>query len=360
MDERDENKAAVHRVVIFLVGLIGVGILLFGIYNTVLTFLYLKWGLWNNNYFAFTIGIYSVISVIGLITIWCAFKLRIKLLPNEIDIERNLEKSEKIADIREAREKKALEKQHEIDAKNREKRAILAEERAAKYQENLRKEAEIKSKMQEKEASKIKHTSFVAKDSSGELQFFSTSKMYPQYYLRIVVGLALMIGTVVWGVDYASNTQNYLHEHPGMTYSGMFYFVLFLLVVFFWTGLLMFFGGIGTLTRLKTSLLVSLDNKLYVFRLKWIRIEESAPIEGVLAHSVFGKVINSVAIYMAIGEYSNKFKNVVEADDIHDKVMGMIGGYEFDHLVELVPINSKAMPVSVRKLYYKAYVKAVG
>ena len=175
-----------------------------------------------------------------------------------------------------------------------------------------------------------------------------------------MVGLALMIGTVVWGVDYASNTQNYLHEHSGMTYSGMFYFVLFLLVVFFWTGLLMFFGGIGTLTRLKTSLLVSLDNKLYVFRLKWIRIDESAPIEGVLAHSVFGKVINSMAIYMAIGEYSNKFKNVVEADDIHDKVMGMIGGYEFDHLVELVPINSKAMPVSVRKLYYKAYVKAVG
>jgi len=351
MDERDENKAGVHRVVIFLVGLLGVGIVLFGVYNTVLTYLYVKWGLWNNNYFVFTIGIYSVISVIGLITIWCAFKLRIKLLPNEIDIERNLEKSEKIADIREAREKKALEKQHEIDARNREKRAILAEERAAKYQENLRKEAEIEKKNAQR-GKKPEFTNFAAKHYSDKLELFSTRKMYLWYYLRIAIGLILMVGTVVFGVKYTS--------YAGSTYSGMFYFMLFLMVVFFWTGLLMFFGAIGTLARLKTSYIVSYQDKLYVFRLKWIRIEEAASIDGILAHSVFGKVINSMAIYMAIGEYSNKFKNVVEADDINDKVMGMMGGYEFDSLVELLPINSKAMPVSVRKLYYKAYVKAVG
>lgn len=351
MDERDENKAAVHRVFIFLVGLLGVGIVLFGAYNTVLTYLYLKWGLWNNNYFAFTIGIYSVVLVIGLITIWCAFKLRLKLLPNEIDIERNLEKSEKIADIREAREKKAAAKQAEIDAKNREKRAILAEERAAKYQENLRKEAEIEKKNAQR-GKKPEFTNFAVKHYSDKLELFSTRKMYLWYYLRIVFGFALMVGTVVFGVKYTSSA--------GSTYNGMFYFMLFLMVVFFWTGLLMFFGAIGTLARLKTSYIVSFQDKLYVFRLKWIRIEEAAAIEGVFAHSVFGKVINSMAIYMAIGEYSNKFKNIVEADDIHDKVMGMMDGYEFDSLVELLPINSKAMPVSVRKLYYKAYVKAVG
>ncbi|WP_033154334.1 hypothetical protein [Pseudobutyrivibrio ruminis] len=351
MDERDENKAAVHRVFIFLVGLLGVGIVLFGAYNTVLTFLYLKWGLWNNNYFAFTIGIYSVISVIGLITIWCAFKLRIKLLPNEIDIERNLEKSEKIADIREAREKKALEKQNEIDAKNREKRAILAEERAAKYQENLRKKAEIEKKNVER-GKKPEFTNFAAKHYSDKLELFSTRKMYLWYYLRIVFGFALMVGTVVFGVKYTS--------YAGSTYSGMFYFMLFLMVVFFWTGLLMFFGAIGTLARLKTSYIVSFQDKLYVFRLKWIRIEEAASIEGVFAHSVFGKLINSIAIYAAIGEYSNKFRQVIDSEDINDKVMGMMGGYEFDSLVELLPINSKAMTVSVRKLYYKAYVKAVG
>lgn len=351
MYERDENKAGVHRVFIFLVGLLGVGIVLFGAYNTVLTYLYLKWGLWNNNYFAFTIGIYSVISVIGLITIWCAVKLRHKLLPDEIDIERNLEKSEKIADIREAREKKAAAKQAEIDAKNREKRAIIAEERAAKYQENLRKEAENEKKNAER-GKKPEFTNYVARHYSDKMELISTSKMYLWYYLRIVFGLALMVGTVVIGVKYTS--------YAGSTYNGMFYFMLFLMVVFFWTGLLMFFGAIGTLARLKTSYIVSYKDKLYVFRLKWIRIEEAASIEGILAHSVFGKVINSMAIYMAIGEYSNKFKNVVEADDINDKVMGMMGGYEFDSLVELLPINSKAMPVSVRKLYYKAYVKAVG
>ena len=351
MDERDENKAAVHRVVIFLVGLLGVGIVLFGVYNTVLTYLYVKWGLWNNNYFVFTIGIYSVISVIGLITIWCAFKLRIKLLPNEIDIERNLEKSEKIADIREAREKKALEKQHEIDARNREKRAILAEERAAKYQENLRKQAEIEKKNVER-GKKPEFTNFVAKHYSDKLELFSTRKMYLWYYLRIIFGFELMVGTVVFGVKYTS--------YAGSTYSGMFYFMLFLMVVFFWTGLLMFFGAIGTLARLKTSYIVSYQDKLYVFRLKWIRIEEAASIEGVLAHSVFGKLINSIAIYAAIGEYSNKFRQVIDSEDINDKVMGMMGGYEFDSLVELLPINSKVMPVSVRKLYYKAYVKAVG
>ena len=146
----------------------------------------------------------------------------------------------------------------------------------------------------------------------------------------------------------------------GSTYSGMFHFMLFLMVVFFWTGLLMLFGAIGTLARLKTSYIVSYQDKLYVFRLKWIRIEEAASIEGVLAHSVFGKLINSIAIYAAIGEYSNKFRQVIDSEDINDKVMGMMGGYEFDSLVELLPINSKAMPVSVRKLYYKAYVKAVG
>lgn len=351
MDERDENKAGVHRVVIFLVGLLGVGIVLFGVYNTVLTYLYLKWGLWNNNYFAFTIGIYSVISVIGLITIWCAFKLRIKLLPNEIDIERNLEKSEKIADIREARKKKALEKQHEIDARNREKRAILAEERAAKYQEKLLKEAEIEKKNAQR-GKKPEFTNYVAKHYSDKLELFSTRKMYLLYYLRIIFGFALMVGTVVFGVKYTS--------FAGSTYSGMFYFMLFLMVVFFWTGLLMFFGAIGTLARLKTSYIVSYQDKLYVFRLKWIRIEEAASIEGVLAHSVFGKLINSIAIYAAIGEYSNKFRQVIDSEDINDKVMGMMGGYEFDSLVELLPINSKAMPVSVRKLYYKAYVKAVG
>ena len=351
MDERDENKAGVHRVVIFLVGLLGVGIVLFGVYNTVLTYLYLKWGLWNNNYFVFTIGIYSVISVIGLITIWCAFKLRIKLLPNEIDIERNLEKSEKIADIREAREKKALEKQHEIDARNREKRAILAEERAAKYQEKLLKEAEIEKKNAQR-GKKPEFTNYVAKHYSDKLELFSTRKMYLWYYLRIVFGFALMVGTVVFGVKYTS--------YAGSTYSGMFHFMLFLMVVFFWTGLLMLFGAIGTLARLKTSYIVSYQDKLYVFRLKWIRIEEAASIEGVLAHSVFGKLINSIAIYAAIGEYSNKFRQVIDSEDINDKVMGMMGGYEFDSLVELLPINSKAMPVSVRKLYYKAYVKAVG
>jgi ABC-type multidrug transport system fused ATPase/permease subunit len=355
MDERDENKAAVHRVFIFLVGLLGVGIVLFGAYNAVLTYLYLKWGLWNNNYFAFTIGIYSVISVIGLITIWCAFKLRHKLLPDEIDIERNLEKSEKIADIREAREKKALEKQHEIDAKNREKRAILAQERAAKYQENLRKQAEIEKKNAER-AKKPEYTNFVAKNYSDKMELISTSKMYLWYYLRIVAGLVLMVGTVVFGVKYTS----YADTHAGSTYSGMFYFMLFLMVVFFWTGLFMFFGAIGTLARLKTSYIVSYQDRLYVFRLKWIRIEEAASIEGVLAHSVFGKLINSIAIYAAIGEYSNKFRQVIDSEDINDKVMGMMGGYEFDSLVELLPINSKAMPVSVRKLYYKSYVKAVG
>ena len=351
MDERDENKAGVHRVFIFLVGLLGVGIVLFGAYNTVLTYLYLKWGLWNNNYFAFTIGIYGIISIIGLITIWCAVKLRHKLLPDEIDIERNLEKSEKIADIREAREKKAAEKQAEIDAKNREKRAILAQERAAKYQENLRKEAEIEKKNVER-GKKPEFTNYVARHYSDKMELISTSKMYLWYYLRIVVGLALMVGTVVFGVKYTS--------FAGSTYNGMFYFMLFLMVVFFWTGLLMFFGAIGTLARLKTSYIVSYKDKLYVFRLKWIRIEEAASIEGILAHSVFGKVINSMAIYMAIGEYSNKFRQVIDSEDINDKVMGMMGGYEFDSLVELLPINSKAMPVSVRKLYYKAYVKAVG
>ncbi|SEK34944.1 hypothetical protein SAMN02910377_00686 [Pseudobutyrivibrio ruminis] len=351
MYERDENKAGVHRVFIFLVGLVGVGIVLFGAYNTVLTYLYLKWGLWNNNYFAFTIGIYGIISIIGLITIWSAVKLRHKLLPDEIDIERNLEKSEKIADIREAREKKAAAKQAEIDAKNREKRAILAQERATKYQENLRKEAEIEKKNAER-GKKPEFTNYVARHYCDKMELISTSKMYTLYYLRIIAGLTLMVGTVVFGVKYTS--------YAGSTYNGMFYLMLFFMVVFFWTGLLMFFGAIGTLARLKTSYIVSYKDKLYVFRLKWIRIEEAASIEGVLAHSVFGKLINSFAVYAAIGEYSNKFKNVVEADDINEKVMGMMGGYEFDSLVELLPINSKAMPVSVRKLYYKAYVKAVG
>ena len=351
MDERDENKAGVHRVVIFLVGLLGVGIVLFGVYNTVLTYLYVKWGLWNNNYFVFTISIYGAISIIGLITIWSAFKLRHKLLPNEIDIEKNLEKSEKIADIREAREKKALEKQHEIDARNREKRAILAEERAAKYQEKLLKEAEIEKKNAQR-GKKPEFTNYAAKHYSDKLELFSTRKMYLWYYLRNIFGFALMVGTVVFGVKYTS--------YAGSIYSGMFYFMLFLMVVFFWTGLLMFFGAIGTLARLKTSYIVSYQDKLYVFRLKWIRIEEAASIEGVLAHSVFGKLINSIAIYAAIGEYSNKFRQVIDSEDINDKVMGMMGGYEFDSLVELLPINSKAMPVSVRKLYYKAYVKAVG
>ena len=351
MYERDENKAGVHRVFIFLVGLLGVGIVLFGAYNTVLTYLYLKWGLWNNNYFAFTIGIYGTISIIGLITIWCAFKLRHKLLPDEIDIERNLEKSEKIADIREAREKKAAAKQAEIDAKNREKRAILAQERAAKYQENLRKEAEIEKKNAER-GKKPEFTNYVARHYSDKMELISTSKMYLWYYLRIVFGLAPMVGTVVFGVKYTSSA--------GSTYNGMFYFMLFLMVVFFWTGLLMFFGAIGTLARLKTSYIVSYQDKLYVFRLKWIRIEEAASIEGVLAHSVFGKLINSFAVYAAIGEYSDKFRQVIDSENINDKVMGMMGGYEFDSLVELLPINSKAMPVSVRKLYYKAYVKAVG
>ncbi|SFO42220.1 hypothetical protein SAMN05216351_10980 [Pseudobutyrivibrio sp. JW11] len=351
MYERDENKAGVHRVFIFLVGLLGVGIFLFGAYNTVLTYLYLKWGLWNNNYFAFTIGIYGIISIIGLITIWSAVKLRHKLLPNEIDIERNLEKSEKIADIREAREKKAAEKQAEIDAKNREKRAILAQERAAKYQENLRKEVENEKKNAER-GKKPEFTNYVARHYSDKMELISTSKMYLWYYLRIIAGLTLMVGTVVFGVKYTS--------FAGSTYNGMFYFMLFLMVVFFWTGLLMFFGAIGTLARLKTSYIVSYKDKLYVFRLKWIRIEEAASIEGVLAHSVVGKLINSFAVYAAIGEYSDKFRQVIDSENINDKVMGMMGGYEFDSLVELLPINSKAMPVSVRKLYYKAYVKAVG
>lgn len=351
MDERDENKAGVHRVFILLVGLLGVGIVLFGAYNTVLTYLYLKWGLWNNNYFAFTIGIYGTISIIGLITIWSAVKLRHKLLPDEIDIERNLVKSEKIADIREAREKKAAAKQAEIDAKNREKRAILAQERAAKYQENLRKEAENEKKNAER-GKKPEFTNYVARHYSDKMELISTSKMHLLYYLRIIFGLALMVGTVVFGVKYTS--------FAGSTYNGMFYFMLFLMVVFFWTGLLMFFGAIGTLARLKTSYIVSYKDKLYVFRLKWIRIEEAASIEGIFAHFVFGKVINSFAVYAAIGEYSNKFRQVIDSEDINDKVMGMMGGYEFDSLVELLPINSKAMPVSVRKLYYKAYVKAVG
>ncbi len=355
MEERDENKASIHRVFVFLVGLIGVSILLFGIYNVVMTVNYLRWGMWNNNYFAFTIGIYGIISIIGLITIWSAVKLRHKLLPDEIDIERNLEKSEKIADIREAREKKVAAKQAEIDAKNREKRAILAQERAAKYQENLRKEAEIEKKNVER-GKKPEFTNYVARHYSDKMELISTSKMYLWYYLRIAVGLALMVGTVVIGVKYTSSADT----HAGSSYSGMFYFMLFLMVVFFWTGLLMFFGAIGTLARLKTSYIVSYKDKLYVFRLKWIRIEEAASIKGILAHSVFGKLINSFAVYAAIGEYSNKFRQVIDSEDINDKVMGMMGGYEFDSLVELLPINSKAMPVSVRKLYYKAYVKAVG
>ena len=346
MNEFDENSAGIKRVIVFIIGLIGVLIILFGTYNLWECVTLYRIGAWHNSMFKYAVLTWIIIILIGACVVFLANRLSHRLLPDADDIEKT--RIKKTAAL-EARQKR----KEEIDARRREKRAKLAMERANKY--NAKHIEEVNQSLPQffHNARQYRDESKEVVPSQFSIHLFKTGFLL--FDVMHVLGLVIAASTVIYGVKHLQYMDTVYSLSKN---SSRYYTFLAEIVVVFWIGIIMWLIGKSFGYAAKNCCIAKRNNTLYLVRLKMDRIEEARPVDGFFSASAVGKVINSFAVIDAKQKYGYMVQTAFKQENFEEVIRRIIEEDEYNKLFEVVRLdNSKNVNELFSWYIRKKYLK---
>lgn len=344
MNELNENKSGIKKFIVFLIGLVGVIIILHGALNlSIIVSMYMD-GTWGNNFFVQAVLTWIAEILFGVLIIYLANRLSHKLMPTSDDLEkRELKAAKKLEKQKLQEEKNAM-----LDKKRREKRAQAAMDRAANYSAPTEVKAE-----EEYNGLKFEQTP-VMEHSDVEIHFFKKGFALLDF-LQIAGGL-IAFATVVFGVwlftyldaNYGTSGAESLHR------TG-----LLVVVIAFWIGLIMFLFGRSWKNVATNSCIAVKNGGTYLVTLNNQRLIEAKPVK-IFKYGNVGKLVNSAAVINARIKYHAKIQEAFLRDDFKDTINRMFEYNEYNTLFEIVDINNnKKYNKGLCGYLYKKYLKEI-
>lgn len=374
MDDINENKAGLKRVVIFLVGLAGVILIAGGLF-----FLYLvhqNYLMYHNPYLIDLYYKFGGAAVVGLLLIIGDFKLRHYLLPTAEDKEkrekRQKAKQEKYEaayarDVQKQREKlnRQFEKnKDQFDEARRAERAKQAmDEAVAAYglASSEEKDAILKAMRAERgEKNKLGASiyevidnSYVKKDgveipevldnSFGEsvkndnlkITFFKGEQW--ELYIVSLLGIAIMILTFFGMYNYVTRLDA-LPRSESEAYTATYYLKLAGFIIVFWIGIYFWLMGKSFYYFVHTSCIANYYDRLYLVTIKRsIKQGKRSVIESA---GTIGKAVGGIARRIELSEAKQAVENEFKDEDFPGLVERLItrGSYHrYLEAYELIP-----------------------
>ena len=394
MDDINENKAGLKRVVIFLVGLAGVILIAGGLF-----FLYLvhqNYLMYHNPYLIDLYYKFGGAAVVGLLLIIGDFKLRHYLLPTAEDIEkrekRQKAKQEKYEaayarDVQKQREK--LNRQFEKNkdqfdearraerakqamdeavaayglASSEEKDAILKAMRAEREEKNKLgasiyevidntyvKKPDIynpevasincgeKDDVSRKEAavnSNSESAILHEQNSNLKITFFKGEQW--ELYIVSLLGIAIMILTFFGMYNYVTGLDA-LPRSESEAYTATYYLKLAGFIIVFWIGIYFWLMGKSFYYFVHTSCIANYYDRLYLVTIKRsIKQGKRSVIESA---GTIGKAVGGIARRIELSEAKQAVKNEFKDEDFPGLVERLItrGSYHrYLEAYELIP-----------------------
>lgn len=346
MNEFDENSAGIKRVLVFIIGFIGILISLYGIYNLWECVTFYLAGEWYNSMFQYAVMTWIIIILVGFCVIFLASRVSHRLLPDADDIKKRRIKK---AAALEAKQKR----NEEIDAKRREKRAKLAMERANKY--NAKHIEEINKTLPQFFDDVRQHKDESEENIPSQFSVFLFKTRFVLFDVMYVLGLVIAASTVIYGVKHLQYMETVYSLSKN---SSKYYTFLAVIVVVFWIGLIMWLIGKSFGYAAKNCCIAKSNNTLYLVRLKIDRIEEARPIDGIFSAGSVGKVINSFAVINAKQKYGNMVQMAFLQENFEEVVRRIIEENEYNKIFEAIRLDdSKNINELFAWYIHKKYLK---
>lgn len=352
MYDDELNNEGIKRLPVFVIGVLGVLNIIFGLYRLYVAVTYEWVGRLDEPNFKFVIITYGFFILLGIFFLFLANRLLHRLLPTADDIETRNKRKEKTLMAREA-------KIQAKEAFEREKRAKLAQEWAAKYNElQHKKEEEQFERLKVEFATQAINQNNQSTDGPisfpVELHFFEK----PFVLLNFIKygGAFIAAATTIYGIHHIKYMET-IYSRPQD--DNKFYLFLFITIVFFWIGLILWIIGGNFKFSSNNCCIANRNGQLYIVYLKRERIAESLPVKGFFSHGVVGKLVNSIATIVLANEYHNKLLANLKAADFNETVRRMIEEGEYNSLVDVMPLNKNNKKIDkwyvkyITRKYYK-------
>ena len=352
MNENDLNNDGLKRLVVFVIGIIGVFSIVFGLYRFYIAFTFEWVGRFNEPAFKYVVITYGFFVILGIFILFLANRVSHRLMPTIDDVEKRDAK-------RENKAQNIQERNEAIDAKRREKRAKLAMERAEKYKEmQAKKEEEQFERLKVEFATQAINQNNQNTDGPTsfpvELHFFEK----PFVLLSFIKygGAFIAAATTIYGIHHIKYMET-IYSRPQD--DNKFYLFLFITIVLFWIGLILWIIGGNFKFSSNNCCIANRNGQLYIVYLKRELIAESLPVKGFFSHGVVGKLVNSIATIVLANEYHNKLLANLKAADFNETVRRMIEEGEYNSLVDVMPLNKNNKKIDkwyvnyITRKYYK-------
>ena len=293
MEERNENKAGLYRVLVCLISFVGIVLVLGSIYQLLL--LRKNYLMFHNPYLLDIVPIFIGAIIIGVLLLVGAIKLYHHLLPNERDIE----KRQKAKALKEQKaESEAQKLQAERIRLAAERTAAFEKEMEKERQENLKKESlqgdQGGGRQYEDEQARAARLSHVyGEDEAIEIVFFKGP--FIELYVAIFVGIGIMIASAFLMYNYVTQFDALSSGMQSEKGTSIYYWKIAGFVVLFWIGVFFWLLGKTYDYMVSTSCIAKYLGRIYLVGSKKAIAHEENGRRFIKSAGTVGKAIDAAA-----------------------------------------------------------------
>lgn len=352
----NENRNGLYRVLVFVIGLVGVCLVIFGGYNVFHTVQLKQWGMWQNSYYTVTIVVFSSFILVGLLVLFGANRLSHRLMPNTDDLEKKKLKDKKKAEERLKKQEEFDIRQQEIDKKRRGKREALADKRGERYEARQIQEAQKADKEIERAKRKLEkgYTNYKAVRVSDEPRVCFFIDTYIGPFLTAFLGFVMMVVPIPYSVHALKN----LPPHADVFNSAYLRWFLIIVVIIFWIGFFLFFGTLGRLQFLEACCLFEYQGELFLSRVNPRLYKLQRGDDSVIEHVPYLKVFATLGKMEERREFREKIQMLFKSDEFKAEMLNYIQDPHYDSLLYTTELNTATnVDKSLRRFIYRQYVK---
>lgn len=324
MEERNENKAGLYRVLVCLISFMGIVLVLGSIYQLLL--LRKNYLMFHNPYLLDIVPIFIGAIIIGVLLLVGAIKLYHHLLPNERDIE----KRQKAKALKEQKaESEAQKLQAERIRLAAERTAAFEKEMEKERQENLKKESQQGCQVEDEQVHGARLSHVHGEDEAIQIVFFKGS--FIELYVAIFVGIGIMIAAAFLMYNYVTTIDALSSAEKG---TSLYYLKIAGFVILFWIGIYFWQLGKAYDYRVSTSCIADYCGRLYLVGVKDSIIHGGDERRIIKSVGKIGKAIDAAATKMERAEARNAIRQEFRDPNFPELAKRIISASEYHRYLE--------------------------
>lgn len=324
MEERNENKAGLYRVLVCLISFVGIVLVLGSIYQLLL--LRKNYLMFHNPYLLDIVPIFIGAIIIGVLLLVGAIKLYHHLLPNDRDIE----KRQKAKVLKEQKaESEAQELQAERIRLAAERTAAFEKEMEKERQDNLKKESQQGRQVEDERQSPVRLSHVHGEDEAIQIVFFKGS--FIELYVAIFVGIGIMIASAFFMYNYVTTIDAISSAEKG---TSLYYLKIAGFIILFWIGIYFWQLGKAYDYRVSTSCIANYCGNLYLVGVKDSIIHGGDERRIIKSVGKIGKAIDAAATKMERAEARNAIRQEFRDPNFPELAKRIISASEYHRYLE--------------------------